>query len=186
LSHECRRYIDVDAIWKEQAVPVAFTSALKVIIPGVRDVIVNPPSSQRNVTEWCKKDDCWSAVLERPIRVKVGPKPEEEADTFISPAATALSTEQQELIEAIRKVPAEVWFALSAWAKNTSSLQPWQRGLAYSLGRLLATAKEPSIKQAVQGRNLLLESVRLGFIDDALRDEQLEPLRMLQSVNAAT
>jgi hypothetical protein len=181
LSHECRRHIDVDAIWKDQAVPAAFTSALKVIIPGVREVIVNPPGSQKNVTEWCKKDDCWSAVLERPIRVKVGPKPEEEADSFVTPAATALSTEQQQLIDAIRKVPAEAWFAVSAWAKSTSSLQPWQRGLAYSLGRLLASAKEPSIKQAVQGRNLLLESVRLGFIDDALRSEHLEALRQAVS-----
>jgi hypothetical protein len=184
LSHECRRYIDVDSMWKEQAVPVAFTNAFKVIIPGVRDVIINPPSSQRNVTEWCKKDDCWSAVLERPIRVKVGITPEEEADSFIAPSATVLSADQQQLIEIIRNVPTEAWFAVSSWAKSTSSLQPWQRGLAYSLGRLLASAKEPSIKQAVQGRNLLIESVRLGFIVESLRVEHLEALGKLQSVSS--
>src|SRR5262249_6850561 len=71
LSHECRRHIDVDAIWKEQSIPEKLLNALKVIIPGVREVITNPPSSQRNVGEWCKKDECWSAVLNRPIQVEL-------------------------------------------------------------------------------------------------------------------
>src|SRR5437870_1306366 len=134
------------------AIPDTFLNALKIIIPGVRDVIVTPPASQRNVTEWCKKDDCWTAVLERPIRVKVGSLPDEEADSFIAPAASTLNVTpaQQQLIDAVRNIVPEVWFTISAWAKSTSTLQSWQRGLAYSLGRLLASAKLPSTKQSIQ------------------------------------
>ena len=134
LSHELRRNLDVESIWKEQAIPASLVNALKVIVPGVRDVVTNPPPSQRNVTEWCKKDDCWTAVLERAIRVRIGPVPGEEAETFIAPATTLLTEAEQQLMELARKVLPDVWFAISAWAKSTSSLQPWQRGLAYSLG----------------------------------------------------
>lgn len=85
LSHEFRRHLDVVAIWKEQSIPELLVNALKVIIPGVRDVIVSPPSSHRNVTEWCKKDDCWAAVMKRAIGVEVGTLPAGETESFIGP-----------------------------------------------------------------------------------------------------
>jgi hypothetical protein len=72
-----------------QSIPELLVNALKIIIPGVREVIVNPPSSQRNVTEWCKKDDCWTAVMKRTIEVNVGTLPAEEADPLLAPVASA-------------------------------------------------------------------------------------------------
>jgi hypothetical protein len=60
-------------------------------------------------------------------------------------------------------VPAETWFALSHWARETSSLQPWQRSLAYSLGRLVGRGAVPSEKQAKQGVVILDEALALGF-----------------------
>jgi hypothetical protein len=60
-------------------------------------------------------------------------------------------------------VQSETWFALANWAKETSNLQPWQRSLAFSLGRLARQEREPSRKQAVQGKRILEESDRLGF-----------------------
>jgi AIPR protein len=177
LSHELGRYLDFGAIWKEQALPQPILDALKIIIQGVRDVVTKPPATQRNVTEWCKKEDCWTAVLERPIRARLGQVPRGESESFVAPPTTALAPEHQQLIELVRKVLPDVWFAISAWAKKTSSLQPWQRGLAYSLGRLSATARAPSSKQARQGQNLLLEATRLGFRHDSLSDELVLSLR---------
>jgi hypothetical protein len=171
LSHELRRHLDFETIWKDQAIPEPILHALKIIIQGVRDVVMKPPSSQRNVTEWCKKDDCWSAVLERPIRVRLGEKQNIEAETFVAPPVSALAPEHQELIAVLGQVRPDVWFEISSWAKSTSSLQPWQRSLAYSLGKLAAVAKPPSVKQATQGKNLLTEAVRLGFRHESLGDD---------------
>jgi hypothetical protein len=72
-----------------------------------------------------------------------------------------------------------VWYSISAWAKQTSTLVPWQRGLAYSLGRL-GNAKAPSIKQAVQGRKLLLEATRLGFANDLLATDLIASIEKSQ------
>jgi hypothetical protein len=179
LSHECQRYLDVDTIWREQAVPEIITTALKYIIEGVREVIVHPPSNQRNVGEWCKKDDCWTAVLERPILVQVGPIPVGHDGSAFTPATATLSVAQQQAIDGIKRIPCEVWFATSAWAKNVNALQPWQRSLAYSLGRLGAGGKAPTVKQSIQGRRLLLESIRLGFCHEAISNGAIEALREL-------
>jgi hypothetical protein len=182
LSHECGRNIDADAIWKEQSIPDSLLNALKVIIPGVRDVITSPPSSQRNVTEWCKKDECWSAVLRRPIQVELGTSPQQQATGFLAATAPALTSEEQHLIDAVRRVLPDVWYSISAWAKRTSTLLPWQRSLAYSLGRL-GGAKAPSIKQAVQGRKLLLDANRLGFVHDGLTSDLIT---LLENTNEAS
>jgi hypothetical protein len=179
LSNECGKVIDVDTIWKEQSLPDTLINALKVIIPGVRDVIINPPASQRNVGEWCKKDECWSAVLKRPIQVKVQASANGQATGFVAGSSPALTTDQQQLIEVVRRVPSEVWYSIAAWAKKSSTLLPWQRSLSFSLGRL-GGVKAPSIKQAVQGRKLLLESHRLGFVNDLLTSDLVASIEKSQ------
>jgi len=177
LSHECQRYLDVEAIWKEQAIPEELSTALKYIITGARDVIVNPPPSQRNVTEWCKRDECWAAVLDRSIQVQLKSVPDVHRRSKPLPVVAATTSNQQQLVDAVAKVAPEVWFAISAWAKETATLQSWQRSLAYSLGRLAASARSPSGKQAIQGSRIVLDASRLGFLHDALQSEVLDAIR---------
>ncbi len=170
LSHECQRHLNVEAIWKEQQVPPDIEGALKFIIPGVREVIINPPRTQRNVGEWCKREECWNAVLERPIVVTVSLTPKESQRTTDGQVqiAPALSPENQEFLNAIKSVPAATWYSIASWAKETATLQPWQRGLAYSLGDLKERSRVPSMKQAVQGRRILMEAFRLGFTHETI------------------
>jgi hypothetical protein len=78
------------------------------------------------------------------------------------------SPAQQRSVSAVTAIDADVWFALSNWAKQTNSLLPWQRGLAYSIGRLNSNGRTASIKQAKQGSIILVEAVRLGFRHDGL------------------
>ncbi|MDZ4783396.1 MAG: AIPR family protein [Planctomycetia bacterium] len=175
LSHECQRQLDVEAIWKEQQIPADIQGALKYIVTGVREMITEPPKTQKNVGEWCKRDECWTAVLARSIKVTLKTVPTGKRDEKYGSKvdiAPALHPDQQEFLDVIRTVPAVVWFSVSSWAKETSTLQPWQRGLAYSLGDLTERSKVPSMKQAVHGRKIVLEALRLGFTHDAI-DQRL-------------
>ena len=70
---------------------------------------------------------------------------------------------EKELIQKVAKVPAETWFRISKWAKETNNLMPWQRGLAFSLGQLAGRKREPSRKQATHGFKILKEAAKLGF-----------------------
>jgi hypothetical protein len=40
---------------------------------------------------------------------------------------------------------------------------PWQRSLAFSLGKLASQNKAPTPKQAAQGLKIIVEAERLGF-----------------------
>lgn len=71
-----------------------------------------------------------------------------------------------ELINKIAEIPSQVWFEISAWAKETNNLASWQRGIAFSIGRILAQKRHPSRKQAAQGIKIIEEIQRLGFTID--------------------
>jgi hypothetical protein len=61
--------VDFDMIWKHQAVPEQLRAALVVGAEQVREVIVNPPpGAVTNVTEWAKREACWTKVQALAIR----------------------------------------------------------------------------------------------------------------------
>jgi AIPR protein len=182
LSHECQHQLNVEAIWKDQQIPADIHGALKFIITGVRAVVTNTPKSQKNVGEWCKRDECWNAVLERSIKVTLKAVPtgrRSPNDASAVEMAPILKPDQQELLDVIGKVSAAGWFSIAAWAKEASTLQPWQRGLAYSLGGIIERSKVPSLKQAVQARKILLEAMRLGFTHETVDNKLAASLQKI-------
>ena len=68
LSEICRRQmksIDYGLIWRTQAVPASLLSALSVAAKFVNDDITNPPLGISNISEWAKKDTCWTRLKEK-------------------------------------------------------------------------------------------------------------------------
>lgn len=179
LSYDLQKRLDVDWMWKRQRVPDECIAALKYILTGVRDIILNPPRTQKNSTEWAKKPECWTAVLQAPIstgiqRPVVDDMPTRRPDPGILAAVTP---EEQQLIAATISVPAEIWFSVAKWAKDTASLQVYQRKIAFSLGQLAGRGKPPSVKQSRQGLKLLLEAIRVGFSHPQLSEDITDGLR---------
>ena len=60
--------IDLDAIWRKQDLSSALANYLRLVCSEVRDVLVAAPGNG-NVTEWCKKADCWKEVRTLDIAV---------------------------------------------------------------------------------------------------------------------
>ena len=50
------------------------------------------------------------------------------------------------------------------WAKETNNLEPWQRGIAFSVGSLIKRGKTPSYKQAKQAQIIYDVAMEKGFI----------------------
>lgn len=57
-----KNVIDLDAVWRKQAVSDALARALLVAAEAASKVIVRPPTGVRNMSEWAKKQACWSEV----------------------------------------------------------------------------------------------------------------------------
>lgn len=54
--------LDLQLIWNRQEVPEVVTSELIVITKAVFTIIIDPARETINVTQWCKRDACWSKV----------------------------------------------------------------------------------------------------------------------------
>jgi very-short-patch-repair endonuclease len=63
----------------------------------------------------------------------------------------------------VASFPERIWFEIAHWAKEQNQLEGWQRGLAYSLGVRKRRGEAPTVKQAKQGKIILVEALRLGF-----------------------
>ena len=165
LVNETSQKIDLDAIWRTQSLTPALEAAITQLSEPVQELITNPPRAA-NIGEWCKKPESWTRVEALPWTVPAALAGElldlrasRRKDT--APPDTAAISDPA--AAAAAAVPAQTWFETAYWARETGSLQPWQRGLAYSLGQRADRGTDPTQKQAAQGIALLKEALRLGF-----------------------
>ena len=168
LSHLTSQRINLQEIWNKQAICPALEEAIINVSRKVFDIITDPPNGG-NITEWCKKLECWERVLEIDWTLKVSlerelidvekPTDSQKVDRGIE----SPTRQEMELIEQVGMVPADVWFQVSRWAKETNNLQPWERRLAYSIGKVVARSGQVSRKQANHGVALLSAAEKLGF-----------------------
>ncbi len=174
LAHVTSSRIDLDRVWNMQDIDSELTDAIIKVSHHVHRTITDPPTG-RNVTEWCKKRGCWDRI--KALDVELGSdfwRAEFLLDSSVQAKESVQDVEETpenlQRITAVSAVPAETWFGVSAWAKETDNLEPYQRGIAYSLGRLAGQGRQPSRKQAVQGLKLLEEARRLGFREAQVRE----------------
>ena len=167
LSHHTSQRIDLDAIWKRQGISPALQDAIRNVSAMVNKIITNPPNG-RNITEWCKRKECWEAIRIEEVALNerfqmelldIGHSSTRKADKGIEgPDANDL-----EVIAFVSKFPAQTWFNLSKWSKETNNLQTWQRSIAFSIGKSLSRGIQISRKQADQGIKIIVEANNLGF-----------------------
>jgi hypothetical protein len=165
LAHDTAQCLDLDRIWREQRLTSALEATIDDLCVLVYQVITRP-RHVANVTEWAKRPECWIKVLEVDWQV-----PAQLRDELIDPSATAPrgrhaaaeSPADTSQITAVTAVPAEDWFAVARWAKETHNLQPWQRQIAFTIGRNLSRGWDISAKQAIQALRIIEEAQRLGF-----------------------
>lgn len=84
--------------------------------------------------------------------------------------------EDQPLVDAVKSIPAEVWYSVSKWAKETDSLYSSQRSIAYKIGQVIDHGYSPSVKQANSGRKLIKRACELGFVHEKLTTELIAAL----------
>jgi hypothetical protein len=165
ISRATGQRVNLKQIWKEQSLTQAFEGAISKVSEQVYAHITNPVG-WTNVTEYCKREVCWNNLLEKQIELPpefLGELVDIAVGIGFKTSPVMVSDQDRVNIDEVEKVSAEVWFAISAWAKETHNLQNWQRSLSVSLGKLASTSRKPSPKQAAQGKLILDEAARLGF-----------------------
>jgi len=167
IHHKTNNRLDLDRVWNEQKLSPELNVTITRLCHTIQKYIVNPPDN-RNITEWCKKKECWENLLKEEISL-----PDEISGAFSSLQTESTLVEDGEegkdikiTSDSVLTLPPETWFGISHWAKETNSLLPWQRNLVYNIGRLVKLGKNPTEKQVRQARIILLESLSKGYKDD--------------------
>ncbi|MBQ7352729.1 MAG: AIPR family protein [Clostridia bacterium] len=173
LSYATGQRIDLDTIWKNQSLSPALEENIIEVSKFVQQIIVNPPGGA-NVGEWCKKQQCWSAIKEYDYKITDGLQaeladPSDKLNVVSSSGQASTSSlnvatvEEITVIDRVYEIPAAEWFLLVKWAKETNNFQGWQRSILFTVAQLIARKHKPSYKQAIHAMKLYEEAIDKGF-----------------------
>lgn len=156
LAYRTQQRIDLGRIWETQSVSPAVAKSLAKWMPLVAQELV-VSAKGRNVTEWCKKADCWRHIqmMEIPLPTELEkelsegqPLPNVGSDANV--ADLKLTPEDRENIATVMLIPDSVWLDIHKWGIRDGNLAEFECGIAHTLVKYAAGgwAMVPSRKQA--------------------------------------
>ena len=132
LAHDVEQRegsINFQKIWREQQISDGLLESLTVVAKAVHDVIIDPPSSMRNVTEWAKQQACWNRVMQLEVLWPESLNRELMTSSELKEMKRAAIKDQRVLngIEAQMKVcgaGADLWTEVRDWGNSAGLLSP--------------------------------------------------------------
>ena len=116
LSKLTGKRIDLKKIWNEQEISPALESFIGRLASDVRLRIAEAPAGSRNISEWCKKKQCWDAVQ----RIDL-PVPESLKRELISEEAAKQRDEWKETTPELKNFLEEIPALDMAVAEDTNA-----------------------------------------------------------------
>lgn len=164
------REMDLDEIWRTQAVPAVVSDQLALTARAVLDVLTDPGRGKANVTEWAKSEHCWSAAMAAPIRLA-----DAVFDQLIDPAVRRYQNAEIRPGQhagygvfartAVIGVGADGWRRLREWGEGQRLLAPRDLDLLRSAARIPRFL--PSVKDCEKIWEIRAMLVRKGFVETA-------------------
>jgi hypothetical protein len=166
LSYKSNKRLDLSEIWKNQGL----SPELSFLIDKIIDIVwthVNTPSKQgMNITEWCKKQECWTTLKDKFIDIAAISNQLISSSNSDGTGETQLTEMEINMIKEASCVKGDSWFALAKWAKVNNLLTPFDRKLSYNLGVLQSRNARLSPKQAKNALRILKDAKLNGFLVD--------------------
>jgi len=132
--------LDFKGIWGRQALPNVLARQLDLVTREVVAAITTPPVERMNVTEWCKKRECWDKVLSLPIRLL-----DDIASALVQPDEARRierGQRQQGAMDAgihaqtnVMLKGTEYWSGLASWARQNSPIYGREADLVRNASR---------------------------------------------------
>ncbi len=169
LGHEVQKRdkdINFETVWRAQQLSPALRQALTLAAKVAHDIIVEPPSTMRNVTEWAKQQACWSRVSEAPLDLPTAFESELQNPSEAAEAQKEAVRDQRMLngIEAqtaVANAGSEFWRNVNAWGDERQLISPDEKGIL-TVAMLIPT-RIPSEKQSQRLLEILSRLQQEGF-----------------------
>lgn len=163
------KVLDLDRIWNEQSVPAGLMACFLTACEAAADVITDPDSGIRNITEWAKKQACWARVSR--LEVDYGGSFDEFLIAPEEAKAAARDGRRDEAmvsgIEAQAKVielGGAFWGRLREWAAPNRSFSLKDDGILKACSQ--QDRRLPSEKQCILAVEILGRARDEGYVDD--------------------
>jgi len=128
------RVPDLDGVWEAQGVNPRFDGLLKQVAASVNEVLLSPPPTRKNISEWAKLPDCWSAIS----KVRIEGESQVVAVSVARSDHVALEAEARKAGKVL--VGAEA--TIEVFARGVAK---WRGLIEWSRGRRFLTPKEYQI-----------------------------------------
>ena len=158
LAYRTAGRVNLESIWHRQAVSTALEETLRSWMPVVHNEIVES-AGDRNVTEWCKKRECWTRVQSLNLRFAPGlelelaeglplPTVGQFRERKGSPTRSLTAEERDRQAITMRHSP-EQWMQIISWGRESGLFTDFQLKLAGTILGYAAGAwrQVPSPKQ---------------------------------------
>jgi hypothetical protein len=168
LSRETGGRLDLESIWKKQALPAEVEEAIAAIAKEAFQYLMNTAAG-RNVTEWAKKEDCWSGFRGTKIAIPelagamVKARADDEAAEKHITAKAARRGSWAELFAEIEKLRLSVWEELAVWGEDSGNLEGWQLTMCRNFLAKLERGKKPNVPECEAMLAMLDTSCAKGF-----------------------
>ena len=170
LSDRYGSSLSLPFVWSRQGISPALRQTVRNWTHEVFDQLTES-AGQRNVTEWCKKEECWEGVKGLDVEVPMD-LPELSAvastgfDAEDEPSGPSL--EDLGMVSAVMEVGGDTWRQIAEWGSGSRDLTAAQVKLCHALAKKSAANWEtaPTLTQSKQAI-LILRSVkrRTGLLD---------------------
>ena len=170
ITRRLGKAVDYGKVWNAQAVNDTLEEAIAVVAKAVNNEIIKPPQGISNISEWCKRDACWSGLLTKIPQFETLLS-EEFLDELLSAeeksdqVKTGKQTQKIDNgIEAQRRV---LGIAADEWAKVHKAL---------AAKRLLSTKEDGVLQIAMQMPSKLPTEKQCIVLLEAVEKARLEGL----------
>ena len=173
LSYRTVGRVDLGTIWVQQEMSDAMAETMYEWMPVVLDCIIES-AGERNVTEWCKKKECWRTVQLAEVEISedlhhelAEGQPLPTVGSVKGKRGLGLTHLDRENIAKTMQLSGDEWLAVHRWATE-KELHYSLPGIALTLGGYAANGwqKVPSAKQAKQAIKMIQQAMEDGVLDE--------------------
>lgn len=161
--------LNLQTIWRTQQVSVLLSQQIAIIAKSAFEVITNPPNRAYNITQWAKREACWSQLEKEDISEVTEFTSMLMSTNEINRLSSAKREDQQlvntvtalkELLELREQYP-DLFLRVRDYLRNERiTISPRQ---ASSLSSISNPFKFPTDRQALDGMKLLQIAESNGF-----------------------
>jgi len=157
--------LDLDGIWRAQAVPDGVRDDMTVLASVIFEHITDPGRPVQNVTEWCKRPACWEGLKGRSSPLAARVREVGAQVSAVEPRARGDAPGGQagrDYVD-IHRVSASTWLELLRWARRTRLLGHNDQRRLEVLAELAGSGADVTGSLARRATALYLRAVERGF-----------------------